>query len=526
MLAQLRKAKEIAIDLEHHEVHSYIGMVSLMQISTRDQDWIVDTLKPWRRKLEILNEVFTDPSIVKVLHGAHMDIIWLQRDLGLYVVGLFDTHHASRALGYSGGSLAFLLKKFIDFDAQKQYQTADWRLRPLPTEMFEYARSDTHFLLHIYDCMRNELIEKSDLTAEDGDLIARVLRRSKDVALNRYEHPFYDDTYAGGRNGWFSLLSKHPSDLSKEQLAVFARVHRWRDEIAREEDEGLHYVMPSYVIFNIARAQPRDRAALLGACHPISPIVRMRADELLAVVQQAISEAPDFPSIPPVLAYGTGMQVAHAVETGVPRTQSAQQQPPPPGVDLHDLQMQVSRFWGHTLSHRPSPPPAPSIPAFTMTFPGLSNSTSQQVSTSNDAKPPVTAVNSSSHLTSRYEGLGKRKLASPPVNETSAPSTNNVGENAFDKVQRRAARKAAKKACKEAQQIASGQTNGYPAETVETKPFDYEAAPSVLHADLRPYAQQKGVKQSVASPYAKGDAAPAGLKRVQNMKVGRSTTFK
>jgi exosome complex exonuclease RRP6 len=58
-----------------------------------------------------------------------MDIVWLQRDLGLYVVGLFDTHHASRTLGYHGGSLAFLLKKFINFDAEKKYQMADWRIR-------------------------------------------------------------------------------------------------------------------------------------------------------------------------------------------------------------------------------------------------------------------------------------------------------------------------------------------------------------------------------------------------------------
>ena len=65
----------------------------------------------------------------QVFHGAYMDIVWLQRDLGLYVVGLFDTHYASRSLGYAGGSLAFLLKKFIDFDADKKYQLADWRIR-------------------------------------------------------------------------------------------------------------------------------------------------------------------------------------------------------------------------------------------------------------------------------------------------------------------------------------------------------------------------------------------------------------
>lgn len=70
MLKELRRAKEIAVDVEHHDAHSYIGLVSLMQISTRDQDWVVDTLKPWRTDLQVLNEVFADPNIVKVRSGS------------------------------------------------------------------------------------------------------------------------------------------------------------------------------------------------------------------------------------------------------------------------------------------------------------------------------------------------------------------------------------------------------------------------------------------------------------------------
>jgi exosome complex exonuclease RRP6 len=128
MLEELKKVDEIAVDLEHHDWRTYFGMVSLMQISTRDKDWIVDTLKPWRHRLEVLNEVFANPAIVKVLHGAHMDVIWLQRDLGLYLVGLFDTFFACDEL-YPTRSLAYLLKRFVDFDADKKYQMADWRLR-------------------------------------------------------------------------------------------------------------------------------------------------------------------------------------------------------------------------------------------------------------------------------------------------------------------------------------------------------------------------------------------------------------
>ena len=66
MLAEMKNAGEIAIDLEHHDTHSYIGLVSLMQISTREKDWVVDTLKPWREDLQVLNEVFTNPKIIKV----------------------------------------------------------------------------------------------------------------------------------------------------------------------------------------------------------------------------------------------------------------------------------------------------------------------------------------------------------------------------------------------------------------------------------------------------------------------------
>ena len=66
MLQELKTANEIAVDLEHHDTHSYLGLTSLMQISTRYKDWIVDTLKPWREDLQVLNEVFADPSILKV----------------------------------------------------------------------------------------------------------------------------------------------------------------------------------------------------------------------------------------------------------------------------------------------------------------------------------------------------------------------------------------------------------------------------------------------------------------------------
>ena len=38
--------------------------------------------------------------------------------------------------------------------ADKKYQLADWRVRPLPEELLQYARADTHYLLYIYDRLK------------------------------------------------------------------------------------------------------------------------------------------------------------------------------------------------------------------------------------------------------------------------------------------------------------------------------------------------------------------------------------
>ena len=48
--------KELAIDLEHHNIRSYQGFTCLMQMSTRSKDYIIDTLQ-LRHKLQDLNEV-------------------------------------------------------------------------------------------------------------------------------------------------------------------------------------------------------------------------------------------------------------------------------------------------------------------------------------------------------------------------------------------------------------------------------------------------------------------------------------
>ena len=82
-----------------------------MQLSTRSQDYIVDVLALRAFIGSYLAPVFADATTLKVLHGANSDILWLQKDFGIFVVNMFDTGQAARILGLPAG-LAGLLELF------------------------------------------------------------------------------------------------------------------------------------------------------------------------------------------------------------------------------------------------------------------------------------------------------------------------------------------------------------------------------------------------------------------------------
>ncbi|KAI8968945.1 ribonuclease H-like domain-containing protein [Mycotypha africana] len=288
MMDHLEDHEEIAVDLEHHNFRSYQGFTCLMQISTRDRDFIVDTLEI-RDKLWQLNEYFANPNIVKVFHGADWDIQWLQRDFGLYVVNLFDTYFPTKVLNFPHHGLQYLLKKYCDFDTDKKYQLADWRIRPLPEEMLSYARSDTHFLLFIYDNLRNELLNNS--TSADGNLVKFCLEKSQEVALRTYEKPVYDSVSGEGPVGWKNLLSKWKFALNTQQDAVFKALHSWRDHTARDEDESTRYVLPNHMLMTLVERMPTDSSGVIGCCNPCPPLVRMNAQALGYMILKAKMDA-------------------------------------------------------------------------------------------------------------------------------------------------------------------------------------------------------------------------------------------
>ncbi|CAG8433078.1 10707_t:CDS:10 [Diversispora eburnea] len=282
MCRKLENSQEIAVDLEHHSYRSYLGFTCLLQISTREEDFVVDVLE-LRSRLHLLNKSFTNPNILKVLHGADYDIIWLQKDFGVYVVNLFDTGVASHVLEMPQHSLAYLLKHYCNVVADKKYQLADWRLRPLTEEMLNYARADTHYLLYIYDLMRNELITSSSdqLTL---DRLKETFDRSAQVSL-RVHATFRYNKSGEGPGGYKKLLAKWNASFNEKQA-----LHEWRDCIARLKDEGIVYVLPNKMLSLLAEKMPENLDEIGECLGYIPPLVRANVFDVIMQIVNAKSK--------------------------------------------------------------------------------------------------------------------------------------------------------------------------------------------------------------------------------------------
>jgi exosome complex exonuclease RRP6 len=558
MLAELREASEIAIDLEHHDTHSYVGIVCLMQISTRQKDWIIDTLVPWREDLEVLNEVFADPKILKVLQGSTMDMIWLQRDLGLYVVGLFDTFHASTALGFPQKSLKYLLERFCDVHAKKKYQMADWRIRPLPQEMLDYARSDTHYLLFIYDNLRNMLLEAS---TPDNIFINYVLEESRKEALQRYERAQYDVERGLGSVGWFAPLARRSARFTPEQFGVYRAVHEWRDTTARASDEGPMFIMSQATLFAVAEAMPTTVAGLISVTNPVSKAIKEGSRELVEIIKKGKDTGREGPTV---------IDVMRENEAFLPRRRytrrPAEREQPNHGVGA-TLQLLnengdvggsadrtfTSRFWGAVTKPLISTATrfgAPLNDALRLILPlptmdARSFTTTAQTSPAQQAAEAPTQLflplngsaeegsSSNAFILKELDRSTKRKVDST---ELEGDSTFSLPRDGMDKnadfsplghpmVEATATRADAKARRKEEKRQKKALRQ---ADTdVPVQFFDYTKGDSVLHATPDKH-QPDGVAAVPRqfNPYAKALDGPQGLKRVRKESAGKSFTFK
>ncbi len=229
----------LAVDTESNSLHAYREQVCLIQFSTAQTDYLIDPLV--QDDLSPLAPIFADANIEKIFHAVEYDLICLKRDFAILVTNIFDTMQAARILGYKQVGLDAMLALKLGVKVNKRFQKADWARRPLTSDLLNYARLDTHYLIELRDILQAELQSRGrwELAREE---FVRLAHGNNNI---RSEIPAWQ-RIAGAQH------------FTDQQLAILQELCAWRENLAQQMNRPMFKVMDDKRLVGIARAAPQS----------------------------------------------------------------------------------------------------------------------------------------------------------------------------------------------------------------------------------------------------------------------------
>lgn len=270
MVNDLARQKIIAVDTESNSLYVYREQVCLVQISTLNIDYLVDTLA--LTDLSLVAPIFADETIEKVFHAAEYDLICLKRDFGFSFSNIFDTMFAGRILGRKAVGLASMLKAEFGIELDKRFQRANWGKRPLPKAQLVYARLDSRYLIPLRQRLADELVKcgRWQLAQED-------FSRLCDVKITPEVDGIENCQRAAGN------LS-----LTSQQANVLRELCKYREIQAQRANLPPFKILGKQTLLEIARVMPRLRDDLASNTKISQRQLERHADGLLKAVERGM----------------------------------------------------------------------------------------------------------------------------------------------------------------------------------------------------------------------------------------------
>ena len=161
-LQSIQNQSLLAIDTEFRRIDSYFPELCLIQIAAGSNLECIDVLAI--KNLEPLFEKLYDSETIWVIHSARQDIEALYYLSQRIPHAIFDTQIAASLLNYPlQVSYQVLTETLQSVHLEKKHTRFDWKTRPLPEDVLQYALDDVKYLLPHYTTLKAELIKSEKL---------------------------------------------------------------------------------------------------------------------------------------------------------------------------------------------------------------------------------------------------------------------------------------------------------------------------------------------------------------------------
>ncbi|MFY9558396.1 MAG: DNA polymerase [Blastocatellia bacterium] len=161
-LGAISRHRAIGVDTETTSLDPLLGKVRLLQLSTPEQNYVIDLFRLPAISHRGLRELLSSPEPIKVFHNAKFDVKMLLHHFGLEVRGLFDTLLASQLIGAGrregGHGLAAVSDRHLGELVDKSLQVSNWSDH-LTDAQYEYAAKDAALMLPLFDKLSGALSE-------------------------------------------------------------------------------------------------------------------------------------------------------------------------------------------------------------------------------------------------------------------------------------------------------------------------------------------------------------------------------
>ncbi|MGQ9749339.1 ribonuclease D [Desulfosoma sp.] len=275
-ISTLLTCRRIAVDTESNGYYAYYERVCLIQLSTDQDDYIIDILNIAHPAC--LSKLFENPAVEKIFHAASNDIGALKRDFQFTFRHVFDTALACKLLGEKRLGLSHVLETHFQVQLDKKWQRCDWGARPLKDSQLHYARLDTHYLIPLRDKLHEELVRRG-LWPQAQEAFAKVCAQ----APPRERFP---------ANGYERLPGTR--SLSRKAKALLRDLYAYRDTLARRVNRAPFRVLPNEALVRLAQRLPttmEELRAVKGLPQTIKTGTEAR--QLLAVIRDALEAHPN-----------------------------------------------------------------------------------------------------------------------------------------------------------------------------------------------------------------------------------------